>query len=46
VNPPSAAASKLTTVLSREEKDQELVHKLKANGYRSLAQTLFESHTE
>jgi hypothetical protein len=46
VNPPPAASSKLSTVLSREETDQGLVHKLKSEGYRSLARTLVQSHTE
>lgn len=46
VNPPPASSSKLTTVLSREEKDQQLVANLKTDGYRQLARTLMESHTE
>jgi hypothetical protein len=46
VNPPSSASSKLTWVLSREEKDRELVHKLKAEGYQSLARALAEHHAE
>jgi hypothetical protein len=46
VNPPPAASSKLSAILFREEKDQQLVQKLKAEGYASLARTLAESHTE
>lgn len=46
VTPPAAESSKLTTVLSREEKDQQLVAKLKAEGYATLARTLAEQHTE
>lgn len=46
VNPPSAAASKLSTVVSRKETDQGLVESLKAEGYRTLARTLAENHTE
>lgn len=46
VNPPPAAGSKLSTILSREETDQGLVHKLKVEGYQSLARTLAEYHTE
>ena len=42
----SQSLDSLLTVLSREEKDQELVHKLKAEGYQSLARTLAEYHTE
>lgn len=46
VNPPPAASSRLSTMLSREETDQELVHQLKAEGYQALARTLAEQHTE
>ena len=46
VSPPSATSSQLSTVLSRRETDQELVEKLKIDGYRALAQTLAEQHTE
>ena len=46
VNPPPASSSKLSTMLSREETDQRLVQKLKAEGYRTLAQTLAENFTE
>jgi hypothetical protein len=46
VNPPAASTSKLSTVLSREETDQQLVQKLKAEGYRTLAQTLIEQYSE
>lgn len=46
VNPPPAASSKLSSILSREEKDQELVQHLKAEGYATLARTLVEHHTE
>lgn len=46
VSPPAASSSKLSTMLTREETDQNLVQKLKAEGYRTLAQTLVESHTE
>ncbi|HEY1109523.1 MAG TPA: hypothetical protein VGE76_12840 [Opitutaceae bacterium] len=42
VSPPAAESSKLSTVLSRKESDQSLVQKLKAEGYRSLVQTLRE----
>lgn len=44
VSPPSAESSKLSTVISRKETDQALVQKLKAQGYRSLVQTLREQH--
>ena len=46
VTPPPAESSKLSTVLSREETDQGLVQKLKAEGYHSLVRTLAENHTE
>jgi hypothetical protein len=46
VTPPPAESSSLSTVLSREEIDQDLVQKLKAEGYQSLARTLAENHTE
>lgn len=42
VSPPAAESSKLSTVLSRKETDQALVQKLKAEGYRSLVETLRE----
>jgi hypothetical protein len=43
VNPPPATSSKLSTMLSREETDQGLVQKLKADGYRTLAQSLADN---
>jgi hypothetical protein len=46
VNPPPASKSQLSTMLSREETDQDLVQKLKRKGYESLAQTLAMQHTE
>ena len=46
VSPPAAESSKLSTVLSREETDQTLVHRLKAEGYATLARTLAEQHME
>lgn len=46
VNPPSAAASELSAVVSRKATDQGLVETLKAEGYRTLVRTLAESHTE
>lgn len=46
VNPPSAASSQLSTFISRQETDQDLVAKLKADGYQTLARTLVEQHTE
>lgn len=46
VNPPSATSSQLTARFLRQRTDQDLVHKLKAEGYQTLARTLTESHTE
>ncbi len=46
VNPPSAGASELSARISRKETDQSLVENLKAEGYRTLARTLAENHTE
>ena len=46
VTPPPAARSKLSTALWREEADQDLVNKLKTEGFQSLARTLAENHTE
>jgi hypothetical protein len=40
VTPPAAESSRLSTVLSREETDQDLVEKLKREGYRTLTQML------
>ena len=42
VNPPSAAASELSTRITRKETDQGLVETSKAEDYRTLA----ENHTE
>jgi hypothetical protein len=36
----------LSSILSRQETDQALVEKLKTEGYRTLARTLAEQHTE
>ena len=46
VDPPSAAASELSTRITRKETEQSLVEMLKAEGYRTLARTLAENHTE
>lgn len=46
VNPPPASSSRFSTMLTREETDQHLVHKLKAEGYATLARTLAEEHTQ
>lgn len=46
VNPPPASSSQLSSILSRRETDQALVEKLKTEGYRSLARTLVEQHSE
>jgi hypothetical protein len=46
VTPPPVASSTLSARLFREEVDQGLVEKLKAEGYASLARTLAEQHTE
>ncbi len=46
VLPAGAESSRLSTVLSRQETDQELVQKLKAQGYQTLTQTLRDQHTE
>lgn len=46
VNPPSAAASELSARISRKETDQGLVETLKGEGYRALARSLAENHTE
>lgn len=46
VNPPSVAASELSARVTRKETDQGLVENLKAEGYRTLARTLAENHTE
>lgn len=46
VNPPPTSSSRFSTMLTREETDQHLVHKLKAEGYATLARTLAEEHTQ
>jgi hypothetical protein len=46
VNPASTAASELSAIAFRKETDQSLVETLKAEGYRALARTLAENHTE
>lgn len=46
VTPPAVASSSLSARLFREEVDQDLVQKLKTEGYAALARTLAEQHTE
>lgn len=44
--PPPTASTSLSSILSRRETDQDLVAKLKEQGYRDLAQTLVQHHTD
>ncbi|MBL9189870.1 MAG: hypothetical protein JNK23_20490 [Opitutaceae bacterium] len=44
--PPPSSDSSLSTVVSRRSVDQDLVHGLKAQGYRDLSRLLAEQYTE